>query len=103
MINWLSQHLSAWSFYIAFGADCLAALIAIYFILSDYWRYPNNIHNRTLSLVTMAMIGWIVLCYLLFRSGHKSLASTLAWIPAFPLLGYGLLVALMVILKPDFK
>lgn len=103
MISRLSQYLDSWAFYIAFGACCLAVLIALYFILSDYWRNPENIHNRSLIRGTLTLIGWILLFFFLFRSGHKTLASTLAWIPAFPLLGYGLMVVIMVLFKSDFK
>ncbi|MBI5917404.1 MAG: hypothetical protein HY842_18710 [Bacteroidetes bacterium] len=91
-----------WKFLLPIIADCLAILIALYFLITDALRQSSS-SNGMLSLVTFGMCCWVGLCFYLHHIGKITLATSLAWIPAIPLLGYGLLVLLMVILKPDFK
>ncbi len=92
----------SWSFKIAIATDCLAVLVAFYFLLADYLRQSSS-SNGSLAVATLAMCGWIGLCFYLHSIGKTSIASTLAWLPAIPLLGYGLIVLLFIILKPDMK
>lgn len=92
----------SWVFKIALGVDILAILIAFFFIMQDSIRNSSS-RNGSLTLVTLGMCAWVGICYLLYKNDMKSAATAMAWIPAFPLLGYGLLVLIMVIGKPDFK
>lgn len=104
-MSWLFHTAMSWSFMIAFAADCIGVLIALYFILSDFSRHGPFAASkgRSLSHVTLLLALWTGLCYYLYHHNGAGLATTMAWVPAFPMLGYGLIVALMVILKPDFR
>ncbi len=92
----------SWSFKIAFTTDCLAILVALYFLISDAVRYSSS-SNGALGGVTLAMCAWVLLCYFLQSNGYKSIGTALAWIPAVPLLGYALILLMMIIFRPDFK
>lgn len=90
------------SFKIALATDCLAVLVALYFLIADSLKsYSSN--NGTLLLATTLFCGWIISCYLVYQGGYKAFASVLAWIPAIPLLGYALMILLFVIFKPDMR
>lgn len=92
----------SWSFKIAIAIDCIAILAALYFLVADFMRQSSS-NNGPLALVTLAMCAWVALCYFLQTGGHRSVGTLLAWIPAIPLLGYGLILLAMIIGKPDFK
>ena len=92
----------SWSFKIAIAVDCIAVVVALYFIITDSMRASSS-DNGSLSMVTIGMCLWIALCYFLHSGGYPRLGNTLAWVPAVPLLGYGILMLLFLILKPDFK
>lgn len=93
----------SWSFKIALATDCIAIIVALYFIISDSIRYPRATHNATLSLVTLLFCGWVGTSYYLYHHGQKGIASSMAWVPAIPLLGYGFIVLAFIILKPDMR
>lgn len=93
----------SWSFKIALSVDAIGLLVALYFILSDGIKYPDATYNGTLSLVTLLFAAWLGISYYLYHHGHPGIASGMAWIPAIPLLGYGLFILLFIILKPDMK
>ena len=91
-----------WSFYIAISADIIAILVAFYFIITDAMRglaYKND----QLLLITVGMCIWTLICIYLKWIGSTGIASTMAWLPAFPILGYALMILMFIILKPDMK
>ncbi len=92
----------SWSFKIAIATDCIAILAALYFLITDFVRQSSS-NNGPLALVTLAMCAWVALCFYLQSIGYRSVGTALAWIPAVPLLGYGLILLVMIIGKPDFK
>ena len=92
----------SWSFKIALAIDGIAALVAFWFLISD-WLKSSSSSNGTLGIVTLLFCGWLGLCYYLYQNGQKGIASTMAWVPAIPILGYGFFVLLFIILKPDMK
>jgi len=77
-------------------------LVAVYFLITDYIKKSSS-KNNSLLLLTMLMIGWVALCSYLHFVRANTLGTTLAWIPATPLLLYGLFILLFIILKPDMK
>ncbi len=92
-------------FYTAFGIDCIAILLALYFVIEDATRfagYPKNGGNG-LILGTVILCVWVGGSYYMFNHGPKALAIVLAWIPALPVLLYGLFILMFLILKPDMK
>lgn len=91
-----------WSLKIPLIINILAILVALYFLVTDAFRQTSS-SNGMLLVMTLGLIGYVGLCYYLFLQGHLKLATTLAWIPAFPLAGYGLIVLIIIIGKPDFR
>ncbi len=91
-----------WSFIIALIVDCIAILIGLYFIISDTIKGSSS-DNGMLSVVLLAACVWIGIAYYLHTHGSPRIGTSMLWVPAIPLLGYGLIVLLMVILKPDFR
>ena len=89
-------------FKIAIAADFIAILVALYFIFSDMAQDTSS-SNGSLIMVTMGFCCWVVASCLLYQGGYKTVASAIAWIPAVPIIGYGLMILLFVILKPDMR
>jgi hypothetical protein len=87
---------------IALAADIIAALVALYFIVSDGYKGRAD-NNGTLSLVTLVFCAWIAISFFLYQNGQKSIASLMAWVPAVPIMGYGLMILMFVIFKPDMR
>jgi hypothetical protein len=97
--------LSKIAFYIAFGVDCIAILIALYFVIEDATRfagYPKN-GGSGLIIGTLILCAWVTGSYYMFHHGPRGLAIVLAWIPAVPVLLYGLFILMFIVLKPDMK
>jgi len=90
------------SFYIPTSVNIIGLLVAVYFILTDYTQYGSS-SNGLLLLVCVLMGGWIALCFYLRNKKVPALGTILAWIPATPLLLYGLFILLFIILNPDMK
>jgi len=89
-------------FYIPTGANIIAILIAIYFLITDAMWY-NNSRNGPLLLVTFLMCCWVGLCFYLKSTPASVAGAILAWIPAVPLILYGVMILMFMILKPDMK
>ena len=90
------------SFKIAIATDFIAILVALYFVFSDMAR-DTAPSNGSLIMVTIGFCCWVVASCLLNQSGYKTVASVMAWIPAVPIIGYGLMILLFVIFKPDMR
>ena len=86
-------------FYVAMALNVIAILVSAYFLISDE---ASGSGNGLLVLVTLLLAGWIFLCWYL-RKTQLVLATILAWIPAVPLLLYGLFVLMFIILSPDMR
>jgi hypothetical protein len=93
----------SWSYKIALLADLVAILVALYFIVADYLKSSRHFRYGLLSLVTLLMCGWVGFSYFLYTSGFQRIGSTMAWVTAFPIMGYGLIILLFIILKPDMR
>lgn len=89
-------------FYVPTVINIIGILVAVYFLITDYIKKSSS-KNNSLLLLTMLMIGWVALCSYLHFVRASSFGTTLAWIPATPLLLYGLFILLFIILKPDMK
>lgn len=94
--------IKSWSYTIAMTANIIAILVALYFIISDAIR-GQSYRNNSLLLATLAMMGWVGICHFLRHSGKTDLSTTMALVPAIPILGYALLILLFIILKPDMR
>jgi hypothetical protein len=80
----------------------MAILVAMYFIFTDsYKSYSTN--NGLLTLLTFGLSAWVGCAYFLYQNGRHGLANTMLWIPAIPILGYGLMILLFIIFRPDMK
>lgn len=90
------------SYKIALATDCIGLAVALYFLISDSLRQSSS-NNSSLGLVTLVFAAWVGISYYLYHHGQPKLASAMAWVPAVPLLGYGLIVLLFVVLKPDMR
>lgn len=90
------------SFKIALTTDLIAILVALFFIFSDMARGTSP-SNGSLIMVTMGFCCWVVASCLLYQGGYKTVASAMAWIPAVPIIGYGLMILLFIIIKPDMR
>ncbi len=93
----------SWSYLLALTVDGIGILVALYFIFSDYIRYPGSSSNGSLSMLTLVACAWVGTSYYLYHHGHPKIAASMAWIPAVPLIGYGLFVLMFIILKPDMR
>jgi len=89
-------------FYLPISVDIIGLLVAVYFILTDYTQY-GSYNNGTLLLLSLLMGGWIGFCFYLRTTKVPVMGTILAWIPATPLLLYGLFILLFIILNPDMK
>lgn len=89
-------------FYIGIGIDVIAVLVALYFIITDSIGFTSS-DNTGLTVVTVLFCGWIGLCWYLKSQGSVGWGTVLAWVPALPLVLYGLIVLLFIILKPDMR
>jgi hypothetical protein len=92
----------SWTFITAIAVNVIGIIVALYFLITDSIRYSSS-SNGTLGLVTLIFCGWVGVSYYLYHHGQPTLASIMAWIPAVPLLLYGLFVLMFIILKPDMK
>jgi heme A synthase len=90
------------SFIIALIVDCIGVLIGLYFIISDALKQSSS-NNSMLSLTLLAACAWIGIAYYLHTHGSSRIGTSMLWVPAIPLLGYGLIILLMVVGKPDFR
>ena len=89
-------------FYIPTGTNIIAILVAFYFLISDAMsEYGSG--NGSLTLLTLLMCGWVGLCFYLRSTPARVAATILAWIPAIPLLLYGIFILLFIIINPDMK
>jgi hypothetical protein len=90
------------SFKIALAINSIGILISLILMISDSIR-QSSANNTLLLIATLVFCGWVSGCFVLYQNEYKTLASIMAWIPAIPLLGYGLMILLFVILKPDMR
>lgn len=93
--------LKSLAFYFPIGIDILAVLISLYFLITDA-IHESSSDNGMLTMITLVMIGYIILCWYLFSKHHVA-GTVMAWIPAVPLLLYGLFVLMFIIINPDMK
>ena len=94
--------LKSLAFYIPVAADIIGILVALYFIITDAARHSSS-NNSSLTLLTILMCGWVALCFYLRSTKTPALGTVLAWIPATPLILYGIFILLFIIIKPDMK
>ena len=94
---------SIWIFYLGAGIDILALIIALFFVISDIASGTSGTNNPTMYKAIGIMFAIIAFGFWLKYIGKIVLANILLWIPALPLAGYGLMILLFVILKPDMK
>lgn len=92
-----------WHYVLALAVDCIGILVALYFLFSDYLKYPGTHSNGTLGMVTLVFCCWVGISYYLYHHGRPGIASAMAWVPAVPLLGYGVFILLFILLKPDMR
>ena len=90
------------AFYIPIVADIIGIIVALYFIISDAARNSSS-SNGSLTLATLLMCGWVALCFYLRSTKTPALGTVLAWIPATPLILYGIFILLFIIIKPDMR
>jgi hypothetical protein len=92
-----------WFFYLGAGIDLIALLIAAYFMLSDQIKGSSDANNPLMLIVTLALAALIGAAFWLKGAGKIGAANVLLWIPGLPLAGYGVMILLFVILKPDMR
>ena len=93
----------SWTYIVAIAVDVIGMLVALYFVITDGIRNSRGGGNGILPLITLIFCGWVGTSFYLYHNGHPKIASSMAWLPALPLLGYGLFILLFLILKPDMK
>jgi hypothetical protein len=92
-----------WFFYIGAGIDIFALLIAVYFMVGDALKGISGTNNPTMLSVALLMAALIGVAFWLKSAGKLVAANILLWIPGLPLAGYGLMILLFIILKPDMR
>jgi hypothetical protein len=100
-LNFLTM-LKSLAFYIPIAADIIGIIVALYFIITDAARQSSS-NNGPLTLVTLLMCGWVALCFYLRSTKTPALGTVLAWIPAIPLILYGIFILLFIIINPDMR
>ncbi|MEZ4955957.1 MAG: hypothetical protein R2825_20535 [Saprospiraceae bacterium] len=90
-------------FYIGAGIDILALLIAIFFVIQDMGSSSGGTNNPTMYKALLVMGALIGAAFWLKHIGKLGYANTLLWIPGIPLAGYGLMILLFIIFKPDMR
>ncbi len=92
-----------WFFYAGAGIDILALAIALFFVFGDIASGTSGTNNPSMYKAIGIMLLIIAVGFWLKSAGKVLLANILLWIPALPLAGYGLMILLFIILKPDMK
>lgn len=92
-----------WIFYAGAGIDLLALAIALYFVITDIASGISGTNNPSMYKAIGIMVLIIAISFWLKHMGKVFLANILLWIPALPLAGYGLMILLFIILKPDMR
>jgi hypothetical protein len=90
-------------FYIGAAIDILAVVIALFFVIGDMFKATSGTNNPSMFSALLLMGLLIGAAFLLKNAGHVGWANLLLWIPGVPLAGYGLMILLMIIGKPDFR
>ena len=88
-----------WIYRIGLVIDALAIIFLIYELLTS--QHSRASFLPVVFIVLCALTGIAV--YLVMVKNMPGIASLLLWIPAFPLLLYGLFILIFIILKPDMK
>jgi hypothetical protein len=92
----------SWTYLIALTVDIIGLLVALYFVISDGIRYARS-GNGMLPLLTLIVCGWVGTSFYLYHHGHPKIAGIMAWIPALPLMGYGLFALMFIVFKPNMR
>ncbi len=90
-------------FFIGAGIDIVALLIAAGFMIDDALKGRHATNNSTMLLLVLGMVALIGAAFWLKHLGKLVAANTLLWLPGIPIGGYGLMVLLFIIFKPDMK
>lgn len=90
-------------FYLGAGIDGLAMLIAIYYVLKDSLSRYSGTNNPSMYAVLLVMGALMAAAFYLKHLGKIGFANLLVWIPGLPLAGYGLMILLFIIFKPDMR
>ena len=90
-------------FWFGAGIDILTFLIAVFFVVKDIGSPSGGTNNPTMYKALLAMGALIGAAFWLKSAGKMILANILLWIPGLPLAGYGLMILLFVIFKPDMR
>lgn len=92
-----------WFFYIGAGIDLIALLIAVGMMIGDSLKGYSGTNNPTMFTLCLGMAALQGLAFWLKSAGYLGWASALVWLPGIPLLGYGIIILLFIILRPDMK
>lgn len=90
-------------FYFGAGVDILAVLISLFFVIKDMNSPSGGTNNPAMYKALLAMLAIIGAAFWLKSAGKIIFANILLWIPGLPLAGYGLIVLLFIILKPNMR
>ncbi len=94
---------SLFLFYLGAGIDLIALLIAVGMMLVDQLKGTRGTNNPTMLTACLILGAFIAAAFWLKSSGRAGLATGLVWVPGLPLAGYGLIILLFVVLKPDMR
>jgi hypothetical protein len=90
-------------FYLGAGIDGLAICIAIFHVISDSLKGYRGTNNPTMYKALLGMGALIGVAFLLKYFGKIGFANALLWIPGTLLAGYGLMILLFILFKPDMR
>lgn len=93
----------SWQYITALVVNSIGLLVALYFLISDRLKYDNVRFNRSLARATVFFALWMAAGIFVYKLKITALASMMAWVTAGPLLGYGVILLLFIVLKPDMK
>ncbi len=89
---------------IAVTINCIAILLVIGNAVYDAFTLEYSTgHNDMANLAGFALAAIVGLSWYLRNHDQQLIANILVWVPAVPLFLTGLMLLLLVVLKPDWK
>ncbi len=90
-------------FYIGASVDIIAWLIAIGFVIDDTLKGRTATNNPFMYKAILLMAMLVAVAFYLKHIKLVGAANALLWLPGIPIVGYGLMILMFIIFKPDMK
>ena len=94
----MGTNLKLWLFYAGMGIDIITVVVALYFVITDSINLTSS-DNTGITIITIFAALWVVLSWFIHSKGNTGWAAVMAWIPAFPIFMYGLIILLFIVFR----